>query len=335
MAEVTATSEDLERKRMLRASLPFQALENPTWRKTEEVSVKEMLTQIMKYQREWEEKEDQYEPELVKTVYRKFLVHYISHVNKEEESGFSTFEETDDFFSRFSSECSNSERRQFTIKERETMNLRNAYEHLLDKIKREEKPKDYGLMEATLLQETHIILMEGIRLPQSSTKHGEFSDKERKTTFKGKEYVYQNPPNMKDAVVQLLDQVNTMYDRCTKDGLKDYEYLYYLFKACAWMLMELLDLHPFADGNGRLCRMFCSYMLSKFTPFPSPVYDVWTDSCKDDYLQGLVDAREDERRPTALTTMIIECNYHGWRKFFEDLDKEKSRESNSTEKCER
>ena len=193
MAEVTATSEDLERKRMLETSLPFQALENPNWRKTEDVSVKEMLTQIMKYQREWEEKKDQYEPELVKTVYRKFLVHYISHVNKEEKSGFSTFKETDDFFSRFSSECSNSERRQFTIKERETIKFRDAYEHLLDKIKREERPGDYGLMEASLLQETHLILMKDIRLLQSSTKHGEFSTEPRKTSFKKRNTSIRSP----------------------------------------------------------------------------------------------------------------------------------------------
>ena len=32
--------------------------------------------------------------------------------------------------------------------------MKKAYEHLLDKIKREELPSDYGLMETSLLQET-------------------------------------------------------------------------------------------------------------------------------------------------------------------------------------
>ena len=333
MAEVTPAPLE-ERKRMLRASLSFDAVENPTWHKKgcQEVSVKEMLNHIMKYQKKWEEKKRQYEPELVQKVYQEFLAHYISHVNKEEEKGFSTFEETDNVLSGCFSRYSISERRDLSIKELETINLRNAYEHLLDKIKREERPGDYGLMEASLLQETHRKLMEDIPLRSiNSTKHGMFSNKERNTTYKGIFHMYKNPENMTAAVEELLDQVNIMFDRCTKDGLKDYDDLYYLFKACAWMLMKLLDLHPFADGNGRLCRMLCSYMLSKFTPFPTPVYNVWTDSCKDDYMRGLIDARKNKERPTALTTMIIESNYHGWRKFFEALDDGKSRESSATD----
>ena len=248
----------------------------------------------------------------------------------EEESGFSTFEETEGFLKRCFSQKTPL-KRNLSIKENETINLKNAYHHLLEKVEKEERPSDYGLMEASLLQETHRILMEDIPLPQAnSTKHGEFSNQPRKTVFKGKKYTYKHPPDMEAAVVELLDQCNSMFDRCTKDGLKDFDDHYYLFKLCAWMLMELLDLHPFQDGNGRLCRIFSSYMLSVFTPFPTPVYNVWTDSCKDDYMQALVDARENGRQPEALTTMIIECSYHGWRKFLKTLDdRQKEEKKNS------
>jgi hypothetical protein len=54
------------------------------------------------------------------------------------------------------------------------------------------------------------------------------------------------------------------------------------------------------------------------TPFPTPIYNVWSESKKDDYIEALVDARKSKnRQPTSLTTMIIECNYHGWKRFFE------------------
>ena len=87
------------------------------------------------------------------------------------------------------------------------------------------------------------------------------------------------------------------------------------------MLFELLDLHPFGEGNGRLCRILCSYLLSYFSPLPTPVYNVWTYSTKDDYLEALKRTRKTvERHPTALTTMIIECSYYGWRKFFQRLE---------------
>lgn len=75
-------------------------------------------------------------------------------------------------------------------------------------------------------------------------------------------------------------------------------------------------------------------MLSKFTPFPTPVYNVWTNSCKDDYRDALVAARKSEKRhPCALTTMIIECSYHGWKKFKDAMiieEKDKSAPSGKT-----
>lgn len=309
-----------ERKRILAVSLSFDALETPEWRKKKELSVEEMITAIMQYRKKWEEKKDAYDQQLVERVRDEFLIQFIFHVNMEEESGFSSFEETESFLRSCYSRKVNL-KRSFSIKEQETINLKTAYQFLLEKVTKEELPSDYGLMEASLLQETHRILMKDIPLPQSdSTKHGEFSKLPRCTYFKGKKYDYKNPPDMGAAVMELLDQCNSMFDRCTKDGLKDFDDFYYLFKLCAWMLMELLDLHPFRDGNGRLCRIFSSYMLSIFTPFPTPVYNVWTDSCKDDYKQALVDAREHGRFPKALTTMIIECSYHGWGKFFETID---------------
>ena len=323
-----------ERKRILAESLPFDALENPLWRKKEEVSVKEMITKILQYHKEWnEKKKHDYDKELVENVYKDFLGNFIFHVNREEGSGFSTFEETDTFLR--SCYVSGYFKRSFSSKaEQETVNLKDAYEHLLGKIKREEESSDYGLMEASLLQETHRILMKDILLPKGKTRPGEFSNKRRYTQFKGEEYNYPEPPDMNKAVVHLLDWCNNLFDRCIKDGLKDFDDFYCLFKTCALMHFELLDLHPFSDGNRRLGLILCSYLLSTFTPFPTPVYNVWTDSCKDDYKQALVDARKDKQRhPKALTTMIIECNYHGWKRFFKTLDeKKKLMESINAEK---
>ena len=311
-----------ERKRLLKDLLPFEALEAPKWRKTEDIPVKEMVAKIMEYSKEWErQKKDNYETDLIEQVYQDFLVEFILHVNMEEEKGFSTFEETDAFLK-------NCHDKGITSKsEQETLNVKKAYEHLLDKIKREEEPRNYGLMEESLLQETHRILLQDVPLRDSRTKPGIFSNQRRFVDFEGERYNYPylpEPEKMEKAVVAKLEKCNTLFDCCTKDGLKDFDDFYYLFKTCGWMLFELLDLHPFGDGNGRLFRILCSYLLSKFSPFPTPVYNVWTDSTKDDYLEALVRTRKTvERHPTALTTMIIECSYYGWRKFFERLEEKK------------
>ena len=282
----------------------------------------------MKYSSEWEErKKNKYESDLIEQVYQDFLNKFIHHVNMEEEKGFSTFEETDEFLKSCHAEGITL-KRSFSKSEQETLNLRKAYEHLLDKIKREERSSDYGLLESSLLQDTHRILLQGVRLKDGSTEPGKFSNQRRCTEFEGELYWYPylpDPGQMEKAASEILDRCNIRVDCCTRDGLKDFEDFYYLFKTCAWMLFELLDLHPFGDGNGRLCRILCSYLLSIFSPFPTPVYNVWTDSTKYDYEKALADTRKSaERHPTALTTMIIECSYHGWKNFFQRLE-EKTR----------
>lgn len=317
----------LEREK-LAIYLPFDASETPKWRKKEEVTILEMITKIMDYHKKWEEAKstNMYDGSLVEKVRNQFLVEFIFHVNMEEEKGFGTCEETGKFLNSFYSRGGNLQR-SLSIKEQETINLEKAYKHLLEKIEREEEARDYGFMACSLLKETHHILLENIDLRKGSTKPGKFSEEERWVEFNGEVYkypYYPKPGDMEEAVDRLIQKYNRMFDLCTKDGLKECDDLYYLFKTCAWLLFELLDLHPFGNGNGRLCRILCSYVLSKFTPFPTPVYNVWTDSSKNDYKQALVDTRKAKsRHPTALTTMIIECSYYGWGKFFEALDNNK------------
>ena len=325
MAEKSSSKGRIEK---LASYLPFDASETPKWRKKEVVPISEMITKIMDYRKKWEEAKSAnvYEGKLVEEVQNRFLVQFIFHVNMEEEKGFGTFEETEGFLNSFYARGGNLQRL-LSINEQETVNLRKAYEHLLEKINREEEASDYGLIESSLLRETHRILMEDIDLSNGKTKPGEFSSAPRCVEFNGELYSYPHypkPGDMENAVYKLLDKYNDMFDLCTRDGFKDFDDLYYLFKTCAWLLFELLDLHPFGNGNGRLCRILCSYALSKLNPFPTPVYNVWTESCKNDYRQALVDTRKSEgRQPTALTTMIIECSYYGWGKFFEELDNNK------------
>lgn len=317
----------------VKSLISFDALESPKWREAnskddEGVTVEEMISDIMKYHKRWREEEETCDKQVIEEVKDEFLLEFITHVNREEEHGFSTLEETTSVLRSRNSHNSGLKRSQ-SIKEIETKNLEKAYLHLLEKVKAEENTSDYGLLEAGLLQETHKIILQDIPPPGNDyTKPGEMSNKRRITEFKGEVYEYQNPEDMKHAVTNLLDKYNSLFDFYPNNRLISYDDYYNLFKICAWLLFELLDLHPFSDGNGRLCRILCSYSLSFFTPFPTPVYNVWTNSSKDDYKQALVDARKsDNRQPCALATMIIECSWSGWKKFFKELD-QKSKAKN-------
>ena len=228
-----------ERKRLLKDLLPFEALEAPKWRKTEGFPVKEMVAKIIEYSKEWEgQKKDNYESDLIEQVRQDFLVEFLLHVNMEEQKGFSAYEETDTFVKNCHDKGINSK------SEQETLNVKKAYEHLLDKVKREELPSDYGLMATSLLQETHRILLEDVPLGDGRTKPGIFSNQRRFTNFEGEWYEYPYLPEaeqMENAVTRLLDGCNKRFDLCTKHlkrGMKDFDDFYFLFQTWSTKLPQ-------------------------------------------------------------------------------------------------
>ena len=275
--------------------ISFDAVESSSTTASQ-MTVEEMISEIANFGKRWDTatKDGTYDQEVVKKVEEQFLVNFIFRSNLEEGHGLRTLDETKSFLGRIFS------RRDFphplSLEEQETINMRNAYQNLLAKIKREELDRDYGLLEASLLKEIHRVILQDIPLPKGLTKPGEMSNKPRMTEFRGEIYYYANPEDMESAVVNLLDKYNFLFDSCTKDGLTNFEDLFDFFKTCAWILLELLDLHPFSDGNGRLCRILCSYSLSKLNPFPTPIYSVWTDSPNDAFIEALVEGRNSPGR---------------------------------------
>ena len=315
-----------EREYRLDVMLDFDALENPPWRTQEGLScdvkktVQQMISDIMKFHKRWEEEKNKYDQKMVKEVKDKFIREVITHLRKEEEHGVSTIEQTTSVL-----RPPHGSIRSPSIQEQETINLEKAYDYLLSKIKTEEEPRDYGLLEVSLLQDAHRITLKDLPLPKGSSEPGTLSNARKITKFKGEVYEYPRPEDMTKEVHKLLDKYNFFFDRCTKHRLDEYEDYYNLFRLCAWLVFELLDLHPFSDGNGRLCRLLGSYLLSFFTPFPTPIYNVSTQSKWEDYLQALVDARNSNtRHPRALASMIIECSYHGWKNFLRELDERRN-----------
>ena len=304
----------------------FEAEESPPWRKTTSepvYSVKEMVQAITEYQIKWRNLEGTISGKVREKVDRSFLRKFLYHINIEEGHGCNTMEGVE---SCLKMGIGITSRRDLSEKERETVNLLEAYYYLLDEVKivedRDEENKLHGLLEINLVKEIHKCILKDIKLPKNVTKPGEFSKQERATSFKGEEYEYAKPEDLGPKVQTLLDRYNDLITYCVKEQEDPEDQIYKMFKTCSFLLFELLDLHPFGDGNGRLCRLLCSYALSSVTPFPTPIYNVWSESKKDDYVQALVDARKSKNRhPTSLTTMIIECNYYGWKKFLEELEK--------------
>ena len=300
--------------------IDFEAEESPFWweRTGQPVhTVKEMVKEIILYQDRWRNLKDSIDENIREKVDRYFLRKFLYHSNNMS----NTTEAVESYL-----DTGIIPQKPLSKTEREPLNLRETRNYLFEEVKKveesDEAKKLHGLLEMNLVKYAHILVLKDIELPKGYTRPGKISDKRRFTYFRGKIYEYASPEGLEQKVQTLLDRYNDLITHCVKEAVGDLEdQMYKMFKTCGFLLFELLDLHPFSTGNGRLCRLLCNYVLSSVTPFPAPIYNGWSESKKDDYYEALESARESTpRHPTSLTTMIIESNYHGWRKFFELLE---------------
>lgn len=67
-----------------------------------------------------------------------------------------------------------------------------------------------------------------------------------------------------------------------------------------WAHYELVSIHPWADGNGRICRLLMNLLQWEFGAMPSKVLK----EDKAEYIQALIDARERENINIFLNQMI-------------------------------
>ncbi|KAK3596358.1 hypothetical protein CHS0354_037077 [Potamilus streckersoni] len=242
-----------------------------------------------------------------------------------------------------------------TKEEQETINLYGGYKHIAKEVHQmqmeEEDISNYlGLMDVeTCILKTHKILMYSI-MDDLHTGPGKFSTKERQASFSGITHVYPHfatEESVYAAVLMLVDKYNEMIYEISKipeSEENEEEKLQLSFKCASLFLFGFLTLHPFGDGNGRLARLLCSYSLLTFSPFPTPIYNVFNSTVEEDYVQALVVARKDlkisemintedkakqvtdtvlSQKPSELCALIIESNWSMWRQYLHTLGIEK------------
>ena len=135
-------------------------------------------------------------------------------------------------------------------------------------------PRLHGLLEESMLREANRIIPRNIPRDKRYTKARTYCNNARITEFQGELYHYQQSNDMQEAVCILLDRFNSLFTQSI-DTNPENNKLLSIFKCVAWLVFELLDLHPFSDGNGRLCRLLSSYVLSTCTPFPIHLFTIY------------------------------------------------------------
>ena len=240
----------------------------------------------------------------------------------------------------------------FSKKEKETMNLYEGLKHLEKMIDNEncnttaEKEKLDKLLDVKeSIQELHKILTRGL-LPKYLTP-GEFSTYARGADSGNEMHLYPYFPKQKlaEAAVQsIIDAFNRELDNIKPKIRTEVkvEYLEIIFKVAASFLFSFVGMHPFPDGNGRMARLLCSHILELSCPFPTPIYNVFSPTSRNDYINTMRKAEQDiksnicvstedeainiaykylEAAPSDLCAMIIESNWYTWKKLL-DLETE-------------
>lgn len=102
-----------------------------------------------------------------------------------------------------------------------------------------------------------------------------------------------------------------------------------------WAHFELVTIHPWADGNGRTCRLLMNLLQMEYDVLPSKVLR----QDKAEYIQALIDAREAEDINIFLDCMAklhIEHLKHDIRMYEESMRDEVDRKGGQkTEKVDR
>ena len=149
---------------------------------------------------------------------------------------------------------------------------------------------------------------------------GEFSTQIRRAgnhffpVFKTKEHAY-------DEVLKIVDQYNTTIEYIKQSDLDPIKQNSMYIRCAAWILYHFVSLHPFADGNGKMCRLLASHCLYLVFPFPCPIYNIYAPTDRKDYLDAINRARKTNDKDLGeLIALMIESGWYTSR-FFQTSEK--------------
>ena len=114
----------------------------------------------------------------------------------------------------------------------------------------------------------------------------------------GKSYMhYQKVPMKLQAFCEELNKRRKAIDS---------NYVAAVYDLSFWAHFELVTIHPWADGNGRTCRLLMNLLQMEFGVLPTKVLK----EDKAEYIQALIDTREEEDINIFLNTMAsLHCKH--------------------------
>lgn len=171
-------------------------------------------------------------------------------------------------------------------------------------------PLDSLLLTTTLIQDTHRVLLAGVRSDAGCLRTTEAKPSDRL-------YFYAKANVVASELQYTVDLFNETVLRLR--SLEGWTLHAKLMKLAAWLLFEFLEVHPFGDGNGRMARILANNVLSYFHPVAVSILSDEFASARRIYLDSI---RSTERSPSgraepvALSGLVLSSVWASWRRIF-------------------
>lgn len=330
MAEMSQTNTDTTLKPPevpeIVNGLDYELEENPPWRaEGDGREVSAMLREVVEMKERYE-REGLAESE--RTFCERFAhgmaVDHIYHTNVCESVGTQTYGDTQSAVDDFFAAKDKGESPSLSVKEtnamRETKNMCRALERMH---KLHTEMECSGLLTVDQLLDVHREVLGGLH-----KNAGELRKRNVMTeTLEEGKYFYVRHELVETRLYSVIEHHNIYMEaleKKVKDGhMTAVKKVLYVVKCAAWLLFNFVHaVHPFVDGNGRMCRLMTNYVLSLIAPFPISIYYAGHGKRdRDAYVQAIVRCRKNPREgPRQLATMLLEGVWEGWKSFYESFD---------------
>ena len=167
-------------------------------------------------------------------------------------------------------------------------------------------PSDESLT-TELIEKVHGVLMHDLKNPSGEIVcAGEY----RKGIVHAGDHVFPDPKYVPSRMEKLVNDYN-----------KQSSVKHDMYALASWLLYQFVTLHPFEDGNGRMCRLLWCYSLMKDgLPFPVTISSGHKKAHKH-YVSQIEADRSDPRvsGQPHLTTLTVFAINKAWNNFYGNL----------------
>ena len=161
-----------------------------------------------------------------------------------------------------------------------------------------------------LIKETHRLLMDGLKNDGRPVTAGAY----RQGPVFADDHHFPDHEHVPDGMDKIVREYNVKCSEADHDP----------YQLASWLLFEVISLHPFEDGNGRLCRLLWCYSLMRDgMPFPTVFTSGHKKKAYKHYIRalkksqrfnfGCQDPAEQHSPLTSLTVLSVE---QAWSNFF-------------------